>query len=189
MKLGDYRGLVWVFLAGILGISLLCSVSGMAMQDLNVATAMAMQPADVLDSFVSNLNTAGALTMQAFAELAATSTPTLQPTLTVTSSPNFTVTVSNTPVIFRFPALGDPTRTRRPRPTATDVPPSPADIPPPAPTDTPQPPPPTNTDPPPPTNTDPPPPTNTDPPPPPNTIEPPTATEAGIPITGATPTP
>lgn len=131
MKLSAYRGLLWVFAAGILGISLLCSVSGMAMQDLNVATAMALQPADVVESFVENLNTAAAVTLEAFEELAATPTSTQPPPqATVTSSP----APSNTPVVFIFPTSGEPTRTRRPRPTLvptrTPVPPSRTPIPP-----------------------------------------------------------
>ncbi|HET9587770.1 MAG TPA: hypothetical protein VFO91_03180, partial [Anaerolineales bacterium] len=120
MKLRDYRGLLWIFLSGILGISLLCSVSGVAMQDLNIATAMALEPADVVEVFVENLNTAAAVTLEAFSELAATSTPTLVPTATVTSSPP--VTVANTRVLaFPFPTLAGPTQTRRPRPDPTST--------------------------------------------------------------------
>ena len=119
VKLSAYRGLIWVFLAGALGISLLCSVSGMALQDLNIATAMALEPADVLDSVVSNLNTAAAMTLQAFSELEASSTPTRPPTSTITSSP--TSTVSNTPFAFQFITPRGPTSTRRPRPDPTDT--------------------------------------------------------------------
>jgi hypothetical protein len=126
VKIRDYRGLLAVFVAGAIGISLLCSVSGMAIEDLRQSTtALALQPADIVNAAVSNLNTAGALTMQAFAELIPTSTPTLRPTHTVTSFPT---TVAPLPTAFRFPTSSEPTRTRRPRPTriptGTAVPPT-----------------------------------------------------------------
>jgi len=186
VKIRDYRGLLAVFVAAALGISLLCSVSGMAIQDLNESTTgVDLQPADIVDAAVSNLNTVGALTMQAFAELIPTSTPTRPPT--ITSSPTATVTPL-TPTAFRFPTVSEPTRTRRPRPdpTNTPVPPTRPAVPP---TRTPIPP--TNTLPPTATNTIPPDtltpePSDTSPPP----TDPPTETPTlEIPITGATPTP
>ena len=133
VKIRDYRGLLAVFVAGAIGISLLCSVSGMAIQDLRQSTtALALQPADIVNAAVSNLNTAGALTMQAFAELIPTSTPTLRPTHTVTSFP--TTVAPLIPTAFRFPTSSEPTRTRRPRPThiptSTAVPPTRTPIPP-----------------------------------------------------------
>ncbi len=187
MKIRDYRGLLAVFVAGALGISLLCSVSGMAIQDLNESTTgVDLAPADIVDAAVSNLNTVGALTMQAFAELIPTSTPTLRPTHTVTTFPT---TVAPRPTAFRFPTVSEPTRTRRPRPdpTKTAVPPTRT----PPPTNTPIP---TATDAPTATPVDtatPVPPTDTIEPPPTNTTEPPveTDTPSGAPITGATPTP
>ena len=126
MKIRDYRGLLAVFVAAAIGISLLCSVSGMAIEDLRQSTtALALQPADIVNAAVSNLNTAGALTRQAFVELIPTSTPTLRPTHTVTSFPT---TVAPLPTAFRFPTSSEPTRTRRPRPThiptGTEVPPT-----------------------------------------------------------------
>ena len=184
MKIRDYRGLLAVFVAAALGISLLCSVSGMAIQDLNESAAgVDLAPADIVDAAVSNLNTVGALTMQAFAELIPTSTPTRPPT--ITSSPTATI-APITPTAFRFPTVREPTRTRRPRPdpTNTPVPPTRTAIPPTR-TNTPVPPtdiPPSPTDTLEPTNTVPPP-TITDEP----TIEPSATVE--IPITGATPTP
>jgi hypothetical protein len=190
VKIKEYRGLLAVFIAGAIGISLLCSVSGMAIQDLNESTAgVDLQPADIVEAAVSNLNTAGALTMQAFAELIPTSTPTLRPTHTVTSFPT---TVAPLPTAFRFPTSGEPTRTRRPRPTLiptiTAVPPTRTPIPP---TNTPVP---TATDVPTITPVDtatPIPPTDTIEPPPTSTTEPPveTDTPSGPPILGATPTP
>jgi hypothetical protein len=192
VKIRDYRGLLAVFVAGAIGISLLCSVSGMAIQDLNASgTAGAFQPENIVDSAVNNLNTAGALTLQAIAEFIPTATRTLRPTST--SSPSATLALM-TPTAFRFPTLSEPTRTRRPRrdptktsvppPTRTpvptwtnspiptntlrptDIPPSPTDIPP-SPTDIP--------------------PSPTDIPPSPTDIPPSPTT--GIPITGATETP
>jgi len=140
VKVRDYRGLLAVFVAGALGIGLLCSVSGMAIQDLNEsANGVALQPGDIVDSAISNLNTVGALTMEAFAELMPTSTPTIRPTQTVTSIP--TTVAPLTPTAFRFPDSGPVTRTRRPRPDATNtaVPPTRTPVPPtdtPVPTDT-----------------------------------------------------
>jgi hypothetical protein len=185
VKIRDYRGLLAVFVAGAIGISLLCSVSGMAIQDMNASgTAGAFQPENIVDSAVNNLNTAGALTLQAIAEFIPTATRTLRPT--ITSSPSATLALM-TPTAFRFPTLSEPTRTRRPRPTLiptrTAAPPptntlipSPTNTPiPPTPTDTPVPPSPTD------------PPTPTDIPPSPTDIPPDTPT-SGIPITGATET-
>lgn len=180
MKIRDYRGLLAVFVAGALGISLLCSVSGMAIQDLNESTtAVALAPGDIVDAAVSNLNTAGALTKQAFAELIPTSTPTLRPT--ITSSPKATV-APITPTVFRFPTSSEPTRTRRPRPdpTKTEIPPTRTPVP--TWTDSPVPPTDTPTD----TSTPIPPPTDTDtpipPPPDTDTPEPTETTPPGTPL-------
>jgi hypothetical protein len=168
VKIRDYRGLLAVFVAAALGISLLCSVSGMAIQDLNESTtAVALQPADIVEAAVSNLNTAGALTKQAFAELIPTSTATLRPTQTATST-----VAPLTPTVFKFPTVQEPTRTRRPRPDPSNTSVPPPDTPLPPPTRTPTPIPPTDTLPPPtatdtdipPTDTDIPP-TDTDIPP------------------------
>jgi len=177
VKIRDYRGLLAVFVAAALGIGLLCSVSGMAIQDLNESTTgVDLAPGDIVDAAVSNLNTVGALTMQAFAELIPTSTPTRPPT--ITSSPSITVTPL-TPTAFRFPTVSEPTRTRRPRPdpTNTPVPPTRTAVPPtrtdtPVPTNTLRP---TNT----PTDI---PPSPTDTQEPTNTIPPPTDPPTDIPI-------
>ncbi|HLF75496.1 MAG TPA: hypothetical protein VI524_14160 [Anaerolineales bacterium] len=210
LGLGHYRGLLAVIAAGALGISLLCSVSSMAMQDLNVATAMALQPADVVDSFISNMNTAGAMTMQAFAEFVATPTVTASTVPTSTPTPTLSVTPSK-PSIFQFPTSFGPTSTRRPRirpsstftraptrtPTRTPVPtrtltktplpsrtptvPSPTPVP--TQTDTPVPPP---------SDTPLPPPSDTpEPPPSPTDVPPPTETQSVStqPAAAATPTP
>ncbi|HJR80551.1 MAG TPA: hypothetical protein VJ821_10790 [Anaerolineales bacterium] len=186
MKPVEYRGLLWVFAAGILGISLLCSVSGMAIQDLNVATAMALQPGEVVESFVENLNTVAAQTLEAFSELAATSTPTPPARATDTTMPTIlTVTASRTPVVFRFPTVIEPTQTRRPRPdpTSTRIPTrTPTRVPTRTPTRTPVPP--TNTPPPTFTDTPLPPPTATNTPLPTSTSVPPTTQAPASPTPG-----
>ncbi|HET9910844.1 MAG TPA: hypothetical protein VFQ13_03085 [Anaerolineales bacterium] len=159
-----------VLAAAVIGFSLLCSVSALAMNDLNSQDRIGVRPLNIVDLVVENLSTSIALTQQAVS--AFVPTPTVGPTDTA----SFTATPlpSDTATVFSSPTPRQSTPTRRPRagaaiafpthtpdrhPTATktSVPNTNTPLPPP---------PPTNTDPP------PPPPTNTDPPPPPPTDEP-----------------
>ena len=143
MKAREYGGPVGVLAAGVIGMSLLCSVSAMAMGDLrNYFPIITIEPLNILDLAVSNLETAAALTEQAVTVFVPTQT--LVPTATLSMTP----LPSDTSTPKRFVTV-TPTRTRRPRPsntpmvvpskTSTHIPPTQTDIPI-TPTDTPEPP-------------------------------------------------
>lgn len=204
----DYAGPLGILAAGAIGLSLLCSVSAMAMGDLNRYIPLTIEPLSLVELAVSNLETAAALTEQAVTLFVPTET--LVPSSTASFTPLPSETNTPTATLTRIP----PTRTRRPRevPTRTPTPrptrtatriPSrtPTPVTPSATlTRTPSPLPPTstvtNTPLPPPTDTftpEPPPPTDTftpEPPPPTNTVEvPPTqATQQGEQSFGPSPT-
>ena len=178
----DYTSLLGVVAAGILGMSLLCITSAIALSAPNQSTPIVLEPGNIVDLAVNNINTVSALTVQALSTISFDSTPILLPSRTPTSSP----TVTSSPVIIP-PTQSQPTRTRRPRipptftprppPTRTPLPPpTNTAVPPtftPIPSDTNTPiPPDTNTPIPPDTNTPVPPDTNTPVPPDTNTPEP-----------------
>jgi hypothetical protein len=173
VRVRDYGGPLGVLLAGIVGFSLLCSVSALAMSDLNNYSPVTIEPLNIVNLAVSNLETAAALTEQAVTIFVPTETRTVIPTKTL--SPSLTPVPSDTPRPFITITPTVPRRTRPPA-TPTSVPPTRTPIPPtntsvptntPIPTDTNTPiPPPTDTQPPPPTDTPIPPPTDTKPPPP-----------------------
>jgi hypothetical protein len=171
VRVRDYGGPLGVLLAGIVGFSLLCSVSAMAMSDLSNYSPVTIEPLNLVNLAVSNLETAAALTEQAVTLFVPTETRTVIPTATYTAS--LTPTPTDTPRRFVTITPTIPRRTRPPA-TSTSIPPTRTPIPPtntPVPTNTPIPtdtpiPPPTDTQPPPPTDTQPPPPTDTEPPPP-----------------------
>ncbi|MDQ3006941.1 MAG: hypothetical protein M3R47_16355 [Chloroflexota bacterium] len=178
-SLRDYTSLLGVVAAGILGMSLLCITSAIALSNPDPANPIVLEPASIVDMAIQNLNTVSALTVQAVAVSIDDSTPT--PTLGASAlPPSPTLTSSAFPTLPRFTS----TATRRPRATFTPtrVPPTntprpPTNTPIPAPTRT-LVPSPTNTLIPPPTFTaTPEPPTATDEPPT-ATDEPPTATDA-----------
>ena len=65
MKAREYGGPLGVLAAAAIGVSLLCSVSAIAMGDLkNYLPIITIQPLNVLDLAVSNFETAAALTEQ-----------------------------------------------------------------------------------------------------------------------------
>ncbi len=115
----DYVGPLGILAAGAIGLSLLCSVSAMAMGDLNRYVAVTLAPLNLIDLAVSNLETAAALTEQVVTVFVPTET--LTPTSTSTLTPLPTDTVTITP--RRFVTI-TPTQTRRPREalTATRIP-------------------------------------------------------------------
>ena len=165
-SLRDYTSLLGVVAAGILGMSLLCITSAIALSNPDPSNPIVLEPASIVDMAISNLNTVSALTVQAV-PLSIDSTPILFPTDTsIPASP--TLTSSAHPTAIRITS----TNTRRPRPTSTGLPP----------TNTPKPPIPS------PTKTLIPSPTNTLIPSPTNTSIPPT-TETPIPYPTDTPIP
>lgn len=149
----DYAGLLWIFAAGILGFGMFCATSAVALSDSSLDEPIAVAPGDLVNRAFSDLNTAAALTAQAFAEYipTITATPTATATFTQTASP----TLTSSPTATRIIIIVSPTSTRRPsqptavppRPTntpirvepntATSQPPTPTNQPPETPTETP----------------------------------------------------
>ena len=114
-SLKDYTGLLGVVAAGVLGMSLLCITSAIAISNPDPSNPIVLEPASIVDLAISNLNTVSALTVQAVA-ISIESTPTLFSTDTsVPASP--TLTSSAFPTSTRV----QPTNTRRPRPTSTST--------------------------------------------------------------------
>ena len=198
-------GPLGILAAGAIGISLLCSVSAMAMGDLNRYVSITLVPLNIVDLAVANFQTAAALTEQVVTAFVPTET--LVPTSTdsppsLTPEPTETQRrfVTITPTLPRrtrepFTATTVPSRTPTPRPpTRTPVLPTATrtrtPIPPPTFTATNTPIPPTTSVPP----TDPPATdTNTPIPPPTDTLEPPTDppptnTSPALPTQGIVPT-
>lgn len=164
----DYTGLLGVVAAGILGMSLLCITSAIALSS-PASTPIVLEPASIVDLAVNNISTVSALTVQALSNISVESTPILLPTETLTASPTI-----NGPVVVPSSTKPPPTRTRPPRATSTSTPkpPTKTSVPP------------TNTSLPPPTKTPLPPPTNTFTP-----LPPPTNTDTPVPIDTDTPIP
>lgn len=152
MQIREYAGPLGILAAAMLGFGLLCSVSALAMNDLNNHDLVAIESLNIMELAVTNLNNSAALTQQAVA--AFVSTPTAVPTNTAFLTPK--PAISNTAIILSSLTPNHPTQTRRPRatiaassfptqtrlslPTATETS-IPTDTPPPSPTDTPLPPP------------------------------------------------
>lgn len=185
MRAREYSGPLGILAAGAIGLSLLCSVSAMAMGDLNRYIPVTLEPISIVELAVANFQTAAAYTEQAVTVFVPTETLipsrtpvpaslTPQPTdtqrrfITITPTLPRRTRVPSTAVIIvasrtptRPPTLV-PTRTRTntPPPTRTDTPIPPTDTP--LPTLTQEPP--TPTEEPQPTATNEPQPTATDPP-------------------------
>jgi len=161
----DYAGLLWIFLAGALGLSLFCATSAIALSDPSMPTPIVIEPANIANLAFSNLNTAAALTANAFQQLAIppSATPTFTATATETATPTFTPTKTKTRTPFvpsitptkareqQKPPIILPTATRTRNPTSTaivistitgtaTVPEPPTDTPVPEPSNTPPPP-------------------------------------------------
>lgn len=120
-SLRDYTSLLGVVAAGILGMSLLCITSAIALSAPNQPTPIVLGPGSIVDLAVNNINTVSALTVQALSTISFEETPILLPSRTPTSSP--TVTAS---AFVVAPTQRQPTRTREPRipPTSTPRPPT-----------------------------------------------------------------
>ena len=56
----DYTSLLGVVAAGLLGISLLCVTSAIALSAPNAPTPLALEPASIVDLAVNNVNTVAA---------------------------------------------------------------------------------------------------------------------------------
>ncbi|MGB8983334.1 MAG: hypothetical protein WCC12_15780 [Anaerolineales bacterium] len=134
MKVRTYAGPLGILAAGLAGVSLLCSVSALAISDLNSRAPGALEPPNIVELAVDNLNTAAALTQQNMTQFVPSETtfPTHTATLTPRPSTTSTVFPTSTPL--------QPTHTRRPRlaspptQTNTSIPPTSTPVPP---TDTP----------------------------------------------------
>ena len=137
----DYTSLLGVVAAGILGMSLLCITSAIALSSPNQSTPIVLEAGSIVDLAVSNINTVSALTVQAL-DISIESTPLLFPSKTPTYTPSSPTAI---PPVISSATKPPPTKTRVPRIPSTSTPQPP-------PTRTPLPPP-TNTRLPPPTNT------------------------------------
>jgi hypothetical protein len=116
VKAGEYSGPLGILAAGALGLSLLCSVSAMAMGDLNRYIPVTFEPINIVDLAVANFETAAALTEQMVTVFVPTET------LVPTSTPSFTlIPPEPTDTARRFVTI-TPTLPRRTRvPSATPV--------------------------------------------------------------------
>jgi hypothetical protein len=114
VKAREYAGPLGVLAAGAIGISLLCSVSAMAMGDLNNRISITIEPLNIVDLAYSNIETAAALTEQVVTAFVPTQT--LLPTDTLSPIP----LASDTSTPRRFVTV-TPTGTRRPRSTLTST--------------------------------------------------------------------
>jgi hypothetical protein len=127
VSLKDYLPLIWVVVAAVLGISLLCSAAAVGVNDINAAALAGTPTVGVVDFFVSNINTVIAETVVAFSDIVSAPDSTSSPTGTDMSipvtggTPTFTPTLALSPFpTFIFPRTSrPPTRTNTPAPTRT----------------------------------------------------------------------
>lgn len=131
MKAREYSGPLGILAAGALGLSLLCSVSAMAMGDLNRYIPITFEPISIVDLAVANFETAAALTEQVVTVFVPTETRLPTGTASLTPlSPEATDTarrfVTITPTLprrTRVPTqLVVASRTATPRPSRTPPP-------------------------------------------------------------------
>ena len=115
-RVREYTGPLGILAAGAIGLSLLCSVSAMAMGDLNRYIPITLEPISIVDLAVSNFGTAAALTEQIVTVFVPTET--LGPTATNALA---SITPQPTDTQRRFVTI-TPTNTRRPRLTMTAAP-------------------------------------------------------------------
>ena len=113
VNIKNYVDLLWVVGAGVLGFSLLCVTAGIALANPNMSASL--QPQSIIQIAIANVNTAAALTMEAFPQHLIT--PTLVPSNTLetskTSSP--TAVASITPTVTASAIFIQPTGTDRTR--------------------------------------------------------------------------
>jgi len=125
-RINQYVQLLWVVAAGGLGIALLCVAASIGLADTNLSASAALQSRGIVDLAIANVNTAQALTVEAFSAILPALTafpsnsPTVNPTFTITTTASFTPSViaSRTSISM--------TRTRRPGegfffPTSTQI--------------------------------------------------------------------
>ena len=164
MRVREYSGPLGILAAGAIGLSLLCSVSAMAMGDLSRYVPIPLEPINLVDLAVEGFGTAAALTEQMVTVFVPTETVTptstqapasLTPLATDTQRRFLTITptlarrtrIPPTLVIVasRTPTPRPPTRTPVPTRTRTPIPPTLTDTPLPPPTTPAYPDPPTST--------------------------------------------
>src|SRR4026208_2498358 len=125
-RINQYVQLLWVVAAGGLGIGLLCVAASIGLADTNLSASAALQSRSIVDLAIANVNTAQALTVEAFSGLLPA--PTAFPSDTATLNPTFTITsiASLTPPVIASRTSIVLTRTRRPGeafffPTSTQI--------------------------------------------------------------------
>ena len=104
VRVRDYLSLLWIVAAAVLGMSLLCGVAAMGINDINNAALIGTPTVGIVNFVISNMNTLVVETAQGF--------PQAQLFNTLTPSPTDTSTVvpTGTHVIIHFlPGVSSPT--------------------------------------------------------------------------------
>ena len=126
----EYLPLIWVLVAAVLGVSLLCGTAAMGVSEMNRVALAGTPTVGIVEFLVANLNTAVVQTVVAFSDVMAAPTVMFTPlspndlvqvtadmtvtsTMTSTSTPTFFF-LTNTPL--------PPTRTFTPTRTPTNTP-------------------------------------------------------------------
>jgi len=90
VRVRDYLSLLWVVAAAVLGMTMLCGVATVGINDINNAVLIGTPTAGVVKFFISNMNTLIVETAQVFPQQQLVITPT--PTSTNTNTPTSTNT-------------------------------------------------------------------------------------------------
>jgi hypothetical protein len=140
VKAKDYLSLLWMVLAAALGMSLLCGVAAVGINDINNAALIGTPTAGIVNFVISNMNTMIVETVQVLSQSNPSKTPLPTDTNTATVTPTGTHVLLNsllgpTPVnSFHFGATSQPSNnylsstptptlipTRTPSPTPTQT--------------------------------------------------------------------
>ncbi len=111
----DYLPLWGIVAAAVLGVSLLCGVGVVGINDINNAVSIGTPTAGIVDFVISNMNTMIVETVQAFA------LPEIRNTNTAALTPTTTLVVFKTSVSFPFATLFPPRQTSGPPPPRTST--------------------------------------------------------------------
>src|SRR5687767_3327674 len=112
VNIKNYVDLLWVVGAGVFGFSLLCVTAGIALA--NPHTSASLQPKNIIQIAIDQVNTAAVLTMEAFPQNLITPTLVLSNTPT-SSNLSPTVVASITPTVTASATFAPRTSTQRPR--------------------------------------------------------------------------
>jgi hypothetical protein len=122
VKPKEYLPLLWIVLAAVLGVSLLCGTAVIGVNDINQAALAGTPTVGVVDFFVANINTVIVATVEAFSEVVSmpTITPTTIAAITPKPSPTLTATRTRRPTAtFSGPKESSSQEKATPVPSAT----------------------------------------------------------------------